>query len=129
MPKLYEMALKLIEESENSCTFEESVAHGKCKDPGCGDELTIFFKTEREIITGIGFSIDETACNMAKACASWMIKEAKDKPVMAAYLIDHKAIDKAFGGLGEGDVHCAMMAELALKQAIVSYSKTKKEAM
>ncbi|MEG0157363.1 MAG: iron-sulfur cluster assembly scaffold protein [Anaerovoracaceae bacterium] len=120
---------KVIEEGKCSCGQAEAMAEGACTDPDCGDELSVYFKTERELVSGIGFSITPTACDVAKACGYAVINLAKDKPVMEAYLIGHKEVAAYLGGLAEENLHCAMMAELALKRAIVQYSNAKKEKL
>lgn len=101
-------------------------AYGRCEEPDCGDVMEVGFKTLREIITDIGYTITDTACPPMKACAAIAAGLAAGKPVMEAYLIDKDAIAAEAGGLDAENMHCAMMAELSLKRAIVDYSQRKK---
>ena len=101
---------------------------GRCEEPGCGDVLEVTLKTEREIITEIGYIITATACPPMKACAGIMAEMAMGKPVMAAYLITHADIGAHAGGLEKESEHCAMMAELALKRSIIDYARRRKQA-
>lgn len=111
---------------------EGFTASGKIIEPGCEDELIIAFKTKREVITDIGFELSEDACGTARACANVMMELAKDQPVMVAYTLNHEDIAKVVsddGILDKEHVHCAMMAELALKKAIVDHSEQIKQRM
>lgn len=105
---------------------------GQVTEPSCGDLLTIGFTTRREIITEIGYTLTESACPPVFASAYHIVSQAKGQAVMAAYLISWKDIAAALSDNGELNpehIHCAMMAELALKNAIVNYSQKKKEKL
>ena len=47
----------------------EPDATGTAVEPDCGDNLTMGFKTHREIITEIGFDLTKSACPPTRACA------------------------------------------------------------
>ena len=100
---------------------------GATSEPGCGDVMRFGIATSREIITEIGYTITDGACYPARACAAAAARLAKDKPVMEAYLIDKDRIAEELGGLDQENIHCAYMAELTLKRAIVDYVQ-KREA-
>lgn len=51
----------------------------------------------------------------------------RGRPVLEAYTIDSSAIATALGGLEPEYMHCAMMAELALKRAVLDYAGKRKE--
>lgn len=106
---------------ENKGLLKVFDGRGSCEEPGCGDVMEFTIKTHREIITEIGFTITESACLPVKASAAITAEIAKGKPVLEAYLIDKDQIGQKVGGLEEEYVHCALMAELALKRAIVNY--------
>lgn len=96
---------------------------GASQDPSCKDVLQYYLSAEREIITAISYTITETSCFPSKACAQTAARLAFKKPVMEAYTIDSGAIAAELGGLEEKYIHCAMMAELALKRAVVDYAR------
>ena len=47
--------------------------------------------------------------------------------LLEAYTIDSSVIATALGGLEPEYMHCAMMAELALKRAVLDYAGKRKE--
>lgn len=47
---------------------------------------------------------------------------ALGKPVMEAYLISAAALSEFFGGLEQESIHCAQMAEIALKRTLKDYA-------
>ncbi|MDO5417345.1 MAG: iron-sulfur cluster assembly scaffold protein [Lachnospiraceae bacterium] len=96
---------------------------GFSQDPSCKDVLQYYFSTEREIITDIRYTITETSCYPSKACGEAAAELAQGKPVMEAYTIDADKIGEAVGGLDMEHRHCAQMAELALKRAVLDYAR------
>lgn len=106
---------------------ETCMGTGACEDPSCKDVLTYYFSAERELITSISYTITETSCFPSKACAETAAALARGRPVMEAYTIDSSTIAKALGGLEPEYIHCAMMAELALKRAVLDYAGKRKE--
>lgn len=121
----------LVEKSgENRGALEDYDAMGQCKEPECDDILKIYIKTERHIITEIGFTIDEDACSPAVASAVIATKLAKNKPVMEAYTISAEDIMAPLTTDGKFDkehVHCAQMAEIALKRTVVNFTENLKK--
>ena len=92
---------------------------GACQDPSCRDVLTYYFSADRELITSISYTITETSCFPSKACAETAAALVRGRPVLEAYTIDSSAIATALGGLEPEYMHCATMAELALKRAVL----------
>lgn len=121
--------MEFAENAENYGLLEAYVASGTAVEPDCQDELEIRINTRRDLITDISYMITESACIPAKACASLATVLAKNKPVLEAYLIDADRISHEFGGLTKENYHCAQMAELALKRAILDYSRFKKNQL
>ena len=92
---------------------------GECTDPDCTDSLCYYINSTRHLVSEIRYTITQTSCLPSKACAEAGAALAKEKPLLAAYLIDHAQISGEVGGLDKEYVHCAMMAEIALKRAIL----------
>ena len=88
---------------------------------------TYYFSADRELITSISYTITETSCFPSKACAETAAALVRGRPVLEAYTIDSSAIATALGGLEPEYMHCAMMAELALKRAVLDYAGKRKE--
>lgn len=118
-----ELILEYAGSEKHRGLLEGAQGNGSCREPECGDELEIAIKTKREIITEIGYTITETACPPMKACAAIAAELAQDKAVLEAYLLTKDDIARVAGGLDKENIHCAMMAEIALKQAILDYTK------
>ncbi len=97
---------------------------GKAGDPNCGDYLIIYIDVEDYIIKDIKFQVH--GCVGAIASSSMTTELAKGKPLMAAYAITEDDIINALGGLPEEKKHCSVLGELALKKAIVDFSKKQK---
>lgn len=102
---------------------------GETVEPGCGDIMRIYIRTHREIITEIKYTLTESSCDTVRSCAAAAIALAKDKPVMEAYLITKDQIADCLGILSIEQIHCAMMAELTLKKAIVDYARRRREKL
>lgn len=129
---IMELALKgrfrgLPEREAAGAQTERLWGTGSCEDPSCKDVLTYYFSAKREMITDIRYTITEKSCYPSKACAEAAAGLALGKPVMEAYTIDSGAVAEALGGLDQEYVHCAMMAELALKRAVLDYAKQRRE--
>ncbi len=110
------------EKTENLGEPETFLGRGEAREPGCGDVLAMFVDTRREIITECRFTITESACPPLKACAARAAELALGKPVMEAYLISAAALSEFFGGLEQESIHCAQMAEIALKRTLKDYA-------
>lgn len=105
--------------------FDDYTGMGEATEPECGDVLCIYIRTRREIITEIGYTISNGACTTSKVCAAVVCNLALNKPVMEAYLVDADQIAGEIGDIPQAGKHCAMMAELSLKRAIVNYAKNR----
>lgn len=117
-----EYIVKLALEGAHRGIPQTYMGTGTCEDPSCRDVLQFYISAEREIITSISYTITHTSCFPSKACAEAAAGLAAGRPVMEAYTIGSAAIAKALGGLEDSYIHCAMMAELALKRAVVDYA-------
>ena len=79
---------------------------GVANEPNCEDRLEIRLRVN--------------------ACAVYACAQCQGKPALAALTMDHKKIGCALTEDGEPDVghiHCAMMAEIALKRALADYGE------
>jgi len=115
------------EKKDNLGVPESYLGRGEAREPGCGDELVMYINTRREIITEFYFTVTESACPPLKACAAMAAEKALGKAVMEAYLITAGELSEAFGGLEKESMHCAQMAEIALKQTLKDYAVKRAE--
>ena len=127
-----DLILRRAAETKYQIPLLNSVASGVAIEPNCHDRLEICFDVRREIITEISYSLTETACLTVFACINVLCELVVGKSVLEAYLVTNEQIAEHLsddGMLDKEHVHCAMMAELALKRAIMQYSAKKKEQL
>jgi len=122
---------ELLERLARDKTFtgrpEQYDGSGECSDPDCEDKLCYFIGSRCQMVSEISYTITHDSCLPSKSCAAAGASLAKEKPLLAAYLVNHQQIIAEVGGLDEEYVHCAMMAELALKRALLDCIKKKAE--
>ncbi|MDA3734058.1 iron-sulfur cluster assembly scaffold protein NifU [Niameybacter massiliensis] len=105
----------------NSGTMPDADAEGRYGEAECGDALTIYIKVRDNIIEDITFLA--FGCVAAIASSSMTTVLAKGKSLDEAYQITDKDISDALGGLPEYKLHCSVLGEGALKNAIDNYRK------
>lgn len=120
-----EKILDIVADSTNHVPNDYN-GRGEAQEPNCNDRMTIYIRVnERKMIVDSGFELTDGACATVIASASVAAQLAKDKPVMTAYTITASYIAAQLtddGVLDKEHLHCAIMAELALKRAVVDYS-------
>ena len=96
---------------------------GEAQNPVCGDTMRLFIRVKENRI------IDVTSltfgCSAAIASSSITTEMIKDKTLEEALLISNQMVTDALGGLPPTKVHCSVLAEQAIKAAILDYLKKK----
>lgn len=92
--------------------------------PTCGDMMRLFIKVGKktngqEFIKDIKFQT--LGCGAAIATSSMVTTLVKGKPVVEAEKITKETIVEALGGLPTVKIHCSLLADEALKEAIKDY--------
>ena len=88
----------------------------------CGDIMKIYLKIdENEIITDIKFKT--FGCGSAIASSSMATVMIMGKSVKEALKLTNKDVLAALGGLPAVKIHCSVLAEQAVKSAVLDYSK------
>lgn len=88
----------------------------------CGDIMKIYLRiSEDEIIEDIKFKT--FGCGSAVASSSIATELIKGKTIKEALKITNKDVLRALGGLPVIKVHCSVLAEQALKAAVLDYAK------
>lgn len=109
----------------------ESNGMGGMEEPHCKDTLTIGIAVnQRAMVVDSGFTLTETACDTVRAAAAAAAALAKDRPVLAAYTITAADIAAELsddGALNQEHLHCAQMAEIALKKAVADFCADRKK--
>jgi nitrogen fixation NifU-like protein len=83
--------------------------------------MKIYMKIENEIIVDVKFQT--FGCASAIATSSMATELIKGKSVDEALELSNKAVVEALDGLPPAKVHCSVLAEEAVKAAILDYYK------
>ena len=109
----------------NVGTMENPDGYGKVGNPSCGDIMEIFLKIENDIITDVKFRT--FGCASAIATSSVSTEMVLGKEIHEALAITNKVVAEALGGLPATKMHCSVLAEEALKEAIEDYLAKKQK--
>ena len=86
-----------------------------------GDIMKIFIKVENKVITDVKFKT--FGCGAAIATSSKATEMVMGKTIDEALAITNKMVADALGGLPEVKIHCSVLAEEALHEAIKNYKE------
>ncbi len=103
----------------NAGELKEANGIGDAGDPSCGDTMRLYIKVEEDVITDVRFKI--CGCIAALASASVATVLIKGKTIYDALQITNKDISDALGGLPEQKIHCSVLGEEAIRNAIADY--------
>lgn len=94
---------------------------GQVGNPKCGDIMKVYLKIENGIITDAKFKT--FGCAAAIATSSMATEMIIGKSIDEAFEITNKSIIEELGGLPPVKVHCSVLAQDAIKEAINDYKK------
>ena len=103
----------------NAGEMEDANGIGDAGDPGCGDTMRLYIKVEDDLIKDVSFKI--CGCVAALASASVTTVLVKGKTIDEALMITNKDISDALGGLPEQKLHCSVLGEEAIRNAVADY--------
>lgn len=109
----------------NVGVIENPDGYGKVGNPTCGDIMEIFLKIDNDIITDVKFRT--FGCASAIATSSISTEMVLGKNIKEALEITNKVVAEALGGLPPVKMHCSVLAEQALKEAIEDYLAKKEK--
>ena len=89
--------------------------------PVCGDMMQIQIKVENDVITDAKFKT--FGCGSASASSSMATSMIIGKTVEEALEVTNKQIIDELGGLPPVKVHCSVLADRAIKNAIYDYAQ------
>ena len=101
--------------------LKDANAIGEVGNAKCGDIMKIFMKIENDIIKDVSFKT--FGCGAAVATSSMATEMVKGKSVNEALKLSNKAVIEALEGLPPAKIHCSVLAEEAIKAAILDYYK------
>lgn len=96
---------------------------GEVGNAKCGDIMKMYLKIEDGIIEDVKFKT--FGCGSAIASSSMATELIKGKTIEEAMGITNKAVAEALDGLPPIKMHCSVLAEQAIKSALIDYSKKK----
>ncbi|MEM4589650.1 MAG: Fe-S cluster assembly scaffold protein NifU [Candidatus Micrarchaeia archaeon] len=109
----------------NMGEIKDADAIGEAGNPVCGDVMYLYLKIKDNRIKDIKFKT--LGCAAAIATSSMVTDLAKGKTLEEALRITNKEVAEELGGLPAVKMHCSVLAQQALKNAIENYWKKQKK--
>ena len=94
---------------------------GQVGNAKCGDIMKIYLKIEDNIIRDAKFKT--FGCGSAIATSSMATEMIIGKTLQDALNLTNKAVAEALDGLPPVKMHCSVLAEQAVKSALIDYAK------
>jgi nitrogen fixation NifU-like protein len=103
--------------------IEDASGVGEVGNMKCGDIMKMYLKIndETEVIEDVTFKT--FGCGAAIATSSMSTEMIKGKTIKEALELTNRAIADALDGLPPVKMHCSVLAEEALKAALLDYQK------
>ena len=99
--------------------IEDADGIGEVGNAKCGDIMKIYLKIENDIIVDVKF--ETFGCGSAIASSSMATEMIKGKSINDAMSLTNQAVTEALDGLPPVKVHCSVLAEEAIKNAVRDY--------
>ena len=103
----------------NVGVIEDASGVGEVGNAKCGDIMKIYLKIEDEIIKDVKF--ETFGCGSAIASSSMATEMIMGKSIHEALELTNKAVAEALDGLPAHKMHCSVLAEEAIKNALKDY--------
>ena len=101
--------------------IEDASGVGEVGNAKCGDIMKIFLDIEDGIIKDVKFQT--FGCGSAIASSSMATEMVKGKSIHEALALTNKAVAEALDGLPPVRMHCSVLAEQAIKAALIDYAE------
>lgn len=101
--------------------IEDADGVGKVGNPVCGDIMNMYIKVKDNVITDVKFKT--FGCGAAIATSSMATDLIKGKTIEEALDLTNAMVADALGGLPKVKMHCSVLAEQAVRNAIDDYLK------
>ena len=99
--------------------IEDASGIGEVGNPVCGDIMKMFIKVENDVITDVKFKT--FGCGAAIASSSISTEMIKGKTIDEALKLKNNDVVKALDGLPPVKLHCSVLAEEAIHEAVADY--------
>ena len=103
----------------NVGVIEDADGVGEVGNAKCGDIMKIYLKIDNDIIVDVKF--ETFGCGSAIASSSMATEMIKGKSIHDAMALTNKAVTEALDGLPAHKIHCSVLAEEAIKNALRDY--------
>ena len=107
----------------NVGVIEDADGIGEVGNAKCGDIMKMYLKIDNDVITDVKF--ETFGCGSAIASSSMATEMIKGQPVSEAMKLTNKAVAEALDGLPDYKMHCSVLAEEAIKNALEDYENRK----
>lgn len=114
-----EKVMDHFENPRNVGEIEDADGIGEVGNPECGDIMKIYLKIKDDVIEDVKFRT--FGCAAAIASSSMATEMIKGKTVKEAWDLSNKAVAEALEGLPPQKLHCSVLAEDAIHEAINDY--------
>ena len=105
----------------NVGVIEDADGVGEVGNEKCGDIMKIYLKIENGIVEDVKF--ETFGCASAVASSSMATELIKGQPVSEALKLTNRAVAEALDGLPAYKMHCSVLAEEAIRNALEDYYK------
>ena len=109
----------------NVGVIENANGIGEVGNAKCGDIMKMYLLIEEDIVKDVKF--ETFGCGSAIASSSMATEMIKGKPLSEVRELTNKAVAEALDGLPDYKMHCSVLAEEAIKNALEDYEKRKAE--
>ena len=103
----------------NVGVIEDADGVGEVGNAKCGDIMKIYLKIEDDRISDVKF--ETFGCASAVASSSMATELIKGQPIDEVMKLTNKAVAEALDGLPDYKMHCSVLAEEAIKNALEDY--------
>jgi nitrogen fixation NifU-like protein len=101
--------------------IEDADGVGEVGNAKCGDIMKMYLKIEDDIIKDVKF--ETFGCASAIASSSMATEMIKGQPLEQAAQLTNKAVAEALDGLPGYKMHCSVLAQEAIHEAIKNYEE------
>lgn len=116
-----ETVMDHFEHPRNVGEMEDATVVADVGSPECGDRTKLYLKIEDNVIVDVSFKT--LGCAAAIASSSKATEMIKGKTLEEAWALTNMDVVEALGGLPEPKIHCSVLAEGAIREAINTYRK------
>ena len=110
----------------NVGSMEDADGIGEVGNAKCGDIMKIYLKIRDDRVDDVKF--ETFGCGSAIASSSMATEMIKGKPLTEVLELTNKAVTEALDGLPAHKLHCSVLAEQAIQEAVNDYYAKAKAA-